>query len=425
MIMSLGISVGNSFHLRLSHIQQKMTRLRSRLQSKIPRPYFPNFLPSNILAYSVKRLFSTNPLYPLAYSTRQEERDNLWNRPENQEMIVRSIESIAKEGVMRHLPLDSFLKRIARSLGPKEQHQFLQLIQKESLLKSLPQMSEKAFSYFTLEETEAIVRNNIPHIKSLDQLITDLSSFSSSATYVEKLSFKTKAHSLIVNFIPNLIDLFVKAFSLFDMGRIEGIWEISYMISILCKVIFIPWAVISFLEPLLLEAWLVYAITGIMCLAAISAIYTYLRWFRPTPHRVHHHFANLNEEAADSQPIIGRDKEVNWLSARMSAALNGGGRSVLIIGESGVGKTSIVNEFFRRVVKKEVLEKNLAGLQGFGISAASLEGNANYEGFSAILKSVINRIRGFEKKDSVLFYRNTRYQEKQLFLTRLLTRLSR
>jgi energy-coupling factor transporter ATP-binding protein EcfA2 len=394
MIAAVG-SYGHSVSINFHRFYRKI------YSTRIPRPHFESIMPTGLMRYAIKKTFSSDPLYELAFGT-SEARHRQWEKPEVKERVVHSFETLAKQGVLRHIALNQFMKIISKALDVKDRNELLELIQKEALLKNLPKIAERVFSYHSLHEIERIIQQS-PNSRPVEQLIKDLFKCDNKGKPIEIVTLKTRAHNMIANFIPNLIDLFLKAFTLFDLGRIEGIWEISYMISILCKVIFIPWAIITFLEPLLVDAFLVYTVTGVACLVALTGVYAYLRWFRPTPKRLHYYFTNLNEDANNRQPILGRNADLNWLCARLSAAVEGNGKPILIVGESGVGKSSLVKHLFKLIATKKVVEKNLEDVQGFGIAVASLEGNANYEGFSAILKSVESRIRGFEKKIAFCF----------------------
>jgi tetratricopeptide (TPR) repeat protein len=49
------------------------------------------------------------------------------------------------------------------------------------------------------------------------------------------------------------------------------------------------------------------------------------------------------------EPFVGREAELAWLDERLAAAMAGQGSVVLVTGERGVGKTTLVGEFLRRV----------------------------------------------------------------------------
>ena len=52
-----------------------------------------------------------------------------------------------------------------------------------------------------------------------------------------------------------------------------------------------------------------------------------------------------------STPVVGRERELSKLSAHLACALTGHGRVIFVTGETGSGKTVLVNEFCRRAVE--------------------------------------------------------------------------
>ncbi|MDI6917771.1 MAG: tetratricopeptide repeat protein [Thermoplasmatales archaeon] len=56
-----------------------------------------------------------------------------------------------------------------------------------------------------------------------------------------------------------------------------------------------------------------------------------------------------------SQRFVGREKELEELKHYFNEALKGKGKTVIITGDTGIGKTTIVNEFRKRFLQKNVL----------------------------------------------------------------------
>lgn len=85
---------------------------------------------------------------------------------------------------------------------------------------------------------------------------------------------------------------------------------------------------------------------------------------------------NLNEKAKQNKidPVIGRDKEIVQLS---SILLKRTKNNPLLIGEAGVGKTAIAEEFARKIVRKEVhddlIDKEILTLDTSGLLAGTRE----------------------------------------------------
>lgn len=100
---------------------------------------------------------------------------------------------------------------------------------------------------------------------------------------------------------------------------------------------------------------------------------------------------NLNERAESGQldPIIGRDEEIRRLLQILSRRRK---NNPLVIGESGVGKTAIVEGIAWRIVKGDVPE-SLANKKIFVLDVAGLLAGAKYKGeFEERLKGVIKEV---------------------------------
>jgi len=60
----------------------------------------------------------------------------------------------------------------------------------------------------------------------------------------------------------------------------------------------------------------------------------------------------LEQEALDEQVFVGRDDQLAQLESHLEKAMLGSGRPVLVRGEAGSGKTTLVSEFARRALDK-------------------------------------------------------------------------
>jgi len=100
---------------------------------------------------------------------------------------------------------------------------------------------------------------------------------------------------------------------------------------------------------------------------------------------------NLNERAESGKldPIVGRDEEIRRILHILSRRKK---NNPILVGESGVGKTAIVEGIAWRIVKKDVPE-NLATKQIYSLDIAALIAGAKYKGeFEERLKAVIQEV---------------------------------
>ncbi len=100
---------------------------------------------------------------------------------------------------------------------------------------------------------------------------------------------------------------------------------------------------------------------------------------------------NLNERAESGKldPIVGRDEEIRRILHILSRRKK---NNPILVGESGVGKTAIVEGIAWRIVKHDVPE-NLQSKKIFVLDLAALIAGAKYKGeFEERLKAVIKEV---------------------------------
>ena len=109
---------------------------------------------------------------------------------------------------------------------------------------------------------------------------------------------------------------------------------------------------------------------------------------------------NLNERAKSNEidPVIGRENEVSRLIEIISRRNK---NNPLLIGEAGVGKTAIVEQFARRIVNKDVPLK-LQNKKVISISMANLVSGTKYRGdFEEKVLNILNELEN--NNDLILF----------------------
>ena len=100
---------------------------------------------------------------------------------------------------------------------------------------------------------------------------------------------------------------------------------------------------------------------------------------------------NLVNEAREGKldPVIGRDEEIRRVLQILSRRTK---NNPILIGESGTGKTAIVEGLAQRIVRGDVPE-NLKNKQLYSLDMGALVAGAKYKGeFEERLKSVINEV---------------------------------
>ncbi|NJP04946.1 MAG: AAA family ATPase [Chloroflexaceae bacterium] len=94
-------------------------------------------------------------------------------------------------------------------------------------------------------------------------------------------------------------------------------------------------------------------------------------------------------------PLIGRDAQMALLLEASKAALNGIGRAIALVGEAGIGKTRMVAEVTRHLVRASMLPgSNARKTPQFSVISSgdchSYEQNVPYIGIRLVLRSLLN-----------------------------------
>ena len=96
----------------------------------------------------------------------------------------------------------------------------------------------------------------------------------------------------------------------------------------------------------------------------------------------------------DSIPVIGRDKEIKTITEVLNRRLK---PHIIITGDSGVGKSTLVEGFFHKIANKSVLDI-FHDAAVFEISIASLFAGASYKGeVEDRLQKLFNEIREYNR----------------------------
>lgn len=109
---------------------------------------------------------------------------------------------------------------------------------------------------------------------------------------------------------------------------------------------------------------------------------------------------DLNKKAIlkELDPVIGREEEINRIIEILSRRTK---NNPILVGDAGVGKTSIVEELARRIVNKEVPD-SLINKRIVNLDMASIVSGTKYRGeFEEKLKRILSELE--DNKDIILF----------------------
>jgi energy-coupling factor transporter ATP-binding protein EcfA2 len=150
------------------------------------------------------------------------------------------------------------------------------------------------------------------------------------------------------NFIPNLIDTFLKAFNILDAGKKpESIWDYSAMIAIYMSALSLPMTVFNVALHMALTPAYAMTITVMVTTAFLGALYIYLRWLRPLPHDL----PNCTNVKDIPTPFFV-DREI---ARELTQAIEAG-QNIIVIGETGRGKSTLVRGVGKKLTTKTMQE---------------------------------------------------------------------
>jgi energy-coupling factor transporter ATP-binding protein EcfA2 len=188
-------------------------------------------------------------------------------------------------------------------------------------------------------------------------------------------------------FLDHLIDTALKALGFYEIGReSRGDWDATSRLELYVTLLSYPSFIFLSLSQVTTVA-IAIAATAAIVAATIAAVGIYIRNFKPCP-EVLEGFTNLTSQVKKGllEPVFGRDIEISDIVTRLQNK-----EGVLLLGESGVGKSELAVGIAEKIVKGEAGLLN--GKKLFSINAAEIEER---------LPDVRETLKGYEK--DVIFF---------------------
>lgn len=328
--------------------------------------------------------------------------ENEWDR--YQGLIEESLEFHA---TVKSDSLQKPLRILLNKLPIQKLDPLLTSVVYSSIKKNNGAVHRLCLSLLTYETMEAILRNKSEEAQTIQQLAEQIKAVVplNPNNKHEKsilLEFK-RIGSFIINFIPNLINTFLIAFSLFDIGKEpQSAWEASAMLDIYYKCIMIPVAILVLVKLFVPAVGAApYLITAGVVVLLLIALIIYIKWLKPCPSTLPH-CHNLTQDAKLGylSSVVGREQEIQKLVSLFSNTDEHSARHAILVGPSGVGKSEIVKGLAQRIASGNVPE-SLKKKTIFVVNTASLVQGGMY-GFADQMSFLLNRIKGHENE--VIFF---------------------
>lgn len=278
-------------------------------------------------------------------------------------------------------------------------HQFLSTIISHSLESRFPEMLQLLAESINLELLEKLAQHQAHksncQFKSLKELADFQSSFCAAnraATFKDHVKDEwRKISPAVINFIPQLINLFLGAFNFLDAHKkFTTLWDKYLLISIVCNFFLIPYVIAQALKPFIVSAVKVYAVSALIIVSVGAAIVCYQRWLKPQPDEVVNcdPLDKLVENDIQGKKV-GQEIELSKLCAYLQ-----NNEKVILIGQSGEGKTALVHHFVQEKLKGN-LPKELQNLKVFELNRDLLQSSSSY-GYAELIDQIKEQIKGFE-----------------------------
>jgi len=324
--------------------------------------------------------------------------------------------SLVKAFIYLHLNksknLENSFKTLFVEIDSEKLDEFLQSLVFQCLKQGKNKIHQYALSLISFDKLESILESKGDGFGEELQTVKDLAS-TVSKYYKEPQGSKAKksflleikrSFSFVLNFIPNVINTFMIAFSLYDIGKDpQSAWEASALLDVYYKFIMIPAAIVVVLNCILPPLGLgIYGIAAAIVLVLLVALVIYVKWLRPCPNRLPH-CTNLTEDSrlGHLAPVVGREDEIGKLVNLFSNLDNNLSRHAILVGPSGVGKTEIVKGLAQKIAEGKDIPKSLRNKKIFVINTASLVQGGMY-GYADQLTYLMNRVKGYENE--VIFF---------------------
>lgn len=212
-----------------------------------------------------------------------------------------------------------------------------------------------------------------------------------------------RVSAMFKTFIPNLVNTLLLQFNYWSDGRLpETDWAMNCFFEIHYKLFMIPIALFIVANTVLSSPVLALGVTVAIMAGLITSLYIYVKCFQKCPIALPN-CRNLTLEAAMGRlsPVIGREEEIERVITYLGNLEKDQSLNPLLTGESGVGKTEIMNGIAQRIVKGDV-PPSLRNKTLFCINTAALV-EGGFDGYAKKLDAIMLRLRGFQGEVIIFF----------------------
>lgn len=201
-----------------------------------------------------------------------------------------------------------------------------------------------------------------------------------------------RVRSLVIHFIPNLINIFLSACNLLDVRKTyTSTWDKYILLGIIYKFLVIPYALVKALEPFLVTPAKTYAVAA-LTFASVGAFFAcYQRFIKPLPDEILN-CVNLTKRC--DQGLIEEKVRMPNLNKLLSALL--AGHHVMLVGKSGAGKTALVHQLVQ-LHQQAQLPPELSRKINYELDGGALTANTGFNSAADHINRTRDQIEGCEE----------------------------
>lgn len=334
-----------------------------------------------------QRTITPVSLSHLTQLSQQDLNDN-WNN------LLKDVQQalIAQSGDRLDDATKSDLQKIFEHLSLDHLQQFLNHLPEWQLAKADIPLSDLALDAIPANKIVDIIKKLHPdQFTSIADYVAQLAKClppePQEASLPQATTQTTRSTNVITNFLSNFGRLFIQSFDIFDTPRPpDTIYEYHVLTDIYFQFFKIPYVIVIALAQFIASPWNVLITTLVILGIAIATLYSYLRWFKPCPQQVWYCTTRDNLKIPS---VFCHEQELKLALDFLGHGKQTSSRSIVFIGEPGVGKSQLMKALAASLNKKRV----------FDIDPTKLFGSSN------VMMSVMEKItmafkevRGYENQ---------------------------
>ncbi|MCE5316235.1 MAG: hypothetical protein LLG04_02590 [Parachlamydia sp.] len=256
-------------------------------------------------------------------------------------------------------PIRAQLKKVLDSLEMKNLELFFDKLAQAEIARPSAKEVDEVMKLIDLKKMEALLKTKNPFFKDATDWAKEHAGYLGEKSPDKKPATAEQAartRNVVSRFFPNLAHVLFRAFNLFDTERPPAtLYEYGVLITMYFHFFYIPYLLFKVLSTVIASSATVLLTATAIIGLTVGALYTYLRWIKKCPKQVIY-CENLSEKHRKGQlhPVVGREEEFRQALSCLNDAGRGSTMHLLLIGETGVGKTEFMNGLAQRLANREV-----------------------------------------------------------------------